>query len=78
MATQWYCDLMGKVVGPMTSADLLKRVRKGDIRIETLIRKDNSRWFPAGEVGGLFQAAFENAPRGQQPPTMERDDDYDY
>jgi hypothetical protein len=32
-------------------------VRKGEIKPETMLRKDDSAWFPAGDVGGLFEAA---------------------
>lgn len=33
-------------------------VRSGDVRRETLLRKDDSTWFAAGDVGGLFEAAL--------------------
>ena len=62
MATQWYCELMGKVVGPLTAAELLSKVRKGEISDNTPIRKNDSHWFPAVEVNGLFEAAFRGDP----------------
>ena len=62
MATQWFCELMGKVVGPLTAAELLTKVRKGEIADNTPIRKNDSRWYPAVEVNGLFEAAFRDDP----------------
>lgn len=61
MSTQWYCDLMGKIEGPITAGELLTLVKSGKVTASTLIRKDDSKWFPAEEVGGLFQSAFGTA-----------------
>ncbi len=44
-------------IGPMRPSELLDLVRKGDVKPDTKLRKDNSAWFPAKEVGGLFEAA---------------------
>jgi hypothetical protein len=66
MATEWYCDLMGKVIGPLTPAELLHKVRKGEVSHQTPIRKNDSKWFPAVEVNGLFEAAFREKP----PPSQ--------
>lgn len=57
MATEWYIQLGGETVGPMTSADLLKRVRAGEVQPTTQIRKDDSQWVAAEEVNGLMDAA---------------------
>ena len=32
-------------------------VRRGTVTRETKVRKDDSSWFPACDVGGLFEAA---------------------
>jgi hypothetical protein len=78
MATQWYFNVMGKVFGPVSSADLLQRVRCGDITEATPIRKNNSKWFPAKEVGGLFDAAYKDMPKYQtRRAEDEATDDYD-
>lgn len=57
----WFLQRMeGSVqteVGPMRPSELLSMVRRGDIKPETMLRKDDSAWFPAGDVGGLFEAA---------------------
>ncbi len=58
MTTQWYCELMGKLQGPFTSAELLQKVKLGEITQDTPVRKNDSKLFPAIEVNGLFEAAF--------------------
>jgi hypothetical protein len=63
MATEWYCDLMGKIEGPLTPAQLLQKVKRGEITQDTPIRKNSSKWFPAIEVVGLFEAAFRDKPQ---------------
>lgn len=65
MPTEWYCDFLGKIEGPLTAAQLLEKVRRGEIVYDTPIRKNNSRWFPAREVNGLFDAAFRDDPSRQ-------------
>jgi len=57
MPTEWYFQKNGKVVGPITPKELLAGVRKGVIQHDSLIRKDDSQWVAACEVGGLFEAA---------------------
>lgn len=58
----WFLQRMeGSVqteVGPLRPSELLSLVRKGEIKPETRLRKDNSAWFPASDVGGLFEAAI--------------------
>jgi hypothetical protein len=46
----------------MSADELLKKVRSGDVNAATMIRKDDSTWFPAEEVDGLFEAAFKDQP----------------
>ena len=67
MTTQWYCELMGNVEGPLTSAQLLQKVKVGEIAQDTPIRKNDSKWFPAIEVNGLFEAAFRDKPPAGNP-----------
>lgn len=73
MATQWYCELMGKLQGPLSSAELLQKVKLGEITQDTPIRKNDSKWFPAIEVNGLFEAAFRD-----KPPTSNLATDTEY
>lgn len=58
---QWFFQRMeGNVqteVGPLRPNELLSLVRKGEIKPDTRLRKNDSAWFPASEVGGLFEAA---------------------
>ena len=44
--------------GPYRPNELLELVRSGEVGPETNIRKDNSPWFRASDVGGLFEAAM--------------------
>jgi hypothetical protein len=62
MATQWFCKLKEGVRGPLTAAELKEKVRDGEVSGITLVRKDDSKWFPAKEVVGLFEAAFGDDP----------------
>jgi hypothetical protein len=45
-------------VGPLRPNELLSLVRKGDVQPDTMLRKDDSAWFAARTVGGLFEAAL--------------------
>ncbi|TWT76698.1 hypothetical protein CA13_71950 [Planctomycetes bacterium CA13] len=57
---EWYIQQSDAVedIGPLRPSDLLKMVRGGEVTPETRIRKDDSAWFNASEVGGLFEAAM--------------------
>ena len=44
--------------GPFRPSELLEMVRNGEVTADTLLRKDDSRWFVASDVGGLFEAAM--------------------
>jgi hypothetical protein len=63
MATRWFYRVQGKVVGPMTNEELLRKVRVEEIKPNTDVRKDDSAWFPAEQVSGLFEAAFKGTPK---------------
>ena len=54
---QWFVLHESEARGPFTPKELLTMVRRGTITEATKLRKDNSSWFPAREVGGLFEAA---------------------
>ncbi len=55
--TAWFVQRENEEVGPLRPADLLALVRDGSVLPETMIRKDDSSWFAASTVGGLFEAA---------------------
>jgi hypothetical protein len=61
MASEWYYESLGQILGPITAPELLQKVRRGEIREATRIRKDDSQWVDAIEVGGLFEAAHRAA-----------------
>lgn len=58
--TNWFIrqDGQSEDVGPLRPSELLQKVRDGVVVRETQVRKDNSAWFNAGDVGGLFEAAM--------------------
>jgi len=62
MATKWFYKLGGRTEGPVSGADLLAKVREGVIKEGSWVRKDDSAWFPAEEVNGLFETAFRDQP----------------
>jgi len=55
--TAWFVQRENDELGPLRPAELLALVRDGSVQPETKLRKDDSSWFIAGEVGGLFEAA---------------------
>lgn len=57
MSTEWYYQIMNDTIGPLTSSQLLAKVRSGQVKEDTLIRKDDSQWVPARLVNGLLDAA---------------------
>lgn len=48
----------GDESGPYRPSELLELVRSGEVTPESMLRKDNSNWFVAADVGGLFEAAM--------------------
>ena len=58
--TQWFIKRSddGGEEGPLRPAQLLLRVRAGEVTRTTQIRKNDSNWFEADQVGGLFEAAL--------------------
>ena len=61
MATEWYYQIMNDVVGPLSGRQLLDKVRAGQVKEDTLIRKDDSQWVPARQVNGLLEAVAATA-----------------
>lgn len=59
--TRWFIQRGGKDdddLGPFRPSELLDKVRQGEVRPETMLRKDDSAYFQASDVGGLFEAAM--------------------
>ena len=59
MATEWYYQIMNDVVGPLSGRQLLDKVCTGQVKEDTLIRKDDSQWVPARQVNGLLEAVLQ-------------------
>lgn len=54
---EWFVQQQDVDLGPLRPAELLDLVRNGTVEPQTKVRKDDSAWFDASEVGGLFEAA---------------------
>jgi GYF domain 2 len=66
-ARQWYYQLMGEVVGPLSADELKEHAADGQIERDTLVRKgDDGAWLLADKVQGLLdktkQAAVKTSP----------------
>lgn len=54
MSAEWYYQVMGEVVGPMSASELKRLALAGEIRVDTLVRKgDEGNWVLAERVKGL-------------------------
>ncbi len=57
MSKQWYFQVMGAELGPVTSGELKEKVKQGQIQPETLVRLGgDGKWQPAARVKGLLDA----------------------
>ena len=50
----WYCEVMGQELGPMTRADLVNMAVTGQLTAEDRVREGSGHWMPADSVPGLF------------------------
>jgi hypothetical protein len=56
MAKEWFYQLMGDEVGPVSSGELKRRAQQGDILPDTLVRSaPDGKWTPAERVKGLIE-----------------------
>lgn len=70
MTNVWYYRYRGQEVGPLTPAELLQAVRRGDVTPDTEVCPESGGWLPAGKVNGLFEQAARvnsSAPTSQSP-----------
>lgn len=58
--SQWFVRQEDVEIGPLDGPGLLDMIRAGTVQLNTLVRKNDSAWFEAGTVGGLFDAASES------------------
>jgi len=56
VAEWFYRTTVGEEKGPIGGAQLLELIRRGEVKGNTEIRKDQSPWVYAYEVNGLWQA----------------------
>ena len=55
MSKQWYYEVMGTVIGPLTAVELKQRVLKGQVQADTPVRMGaDGRWQAADRVKGLM------------------------
>lgn len=55
MSKAWYYEVMGSAIGPISSAELKRRVQLGQIQPDTPVRLGpEGKWQPADRVKGLF------------------------
>jgi uncharacterized Zn finger protein (UPF0148 family) len=55
MASQWFYELMGERIGPVSSAELVALAQRGTVTHDTSVRKGaDGNWVPAKRVRGLF------------------------
>jgi hypothetical protein len=74
MATaDWYYQVMGAEVGPISSVELADKALVGRITLDTLVRRGSSgEWVPASKVNGLFPAPPVATPTTLKPPPASR------
>lgn len=52
--TVWYCQIGDRILGPITSDQLIQMSRSGQLRPDDLVRSDQAdAWIPAREIAGL-------------------------
>ena len=59
--TKWFIQSADehKDLGPFLPGELLEMVRNGEVARQTKLRRDDeTAWFTASDVGGLFEAAM--------------------
>ena len=55
MSKQWYFQVMGAEVGPLSPGELADKVKRGQIQADTLVRKgEDGKWMPADRIKGLL------------------------
>jgi hypothetical protein len=68
MSKQWYYEMMGTAIGPISSAELKHRVQQGKIPPDTPIRLGpDGKWQSADRVKGLLDAPTPPAAPATKP-----------
>jgi hypothetical protein len=70
MTREWYFQVMGQDVGPLTAAELKGKVSMGQIQPDTLVRKgSDGKWIFATNVKGLIPPPPPPPPPPELPPS---------
>jgi len=70
MADDWFCEIAGRELGPLSSHQLKTMAAKGQILPSDCVRQGAAgKWVPSGQVKGLFQPRQDGAQTtaGHQP-----------
>jgi hypothetical protein len=55
MASQWFYQVMGEQIGPISSAELRNLAQRGTVSCDTLVKNaPDGIWIPAISINGLF------------------------
>ena len=67
MADEWYCEIAGREIGPLSAQQLRAMAAKGQILPNDCVRQGTQgSWVPARQVKGLLSPASELP--GRPPP----------
>lgn len=73
-ADEWYYQVMGEEMGPVTASQLKEHARRGDLQPDAKVRRGtDGSWVTANKVRGLFETHHQQA-RPTPPPPIETDD----
>jgi hypothetical protein len=74
MASNWYFQSLGNVIGPISSTELRQRVSQGQIDANTMVAKDEpDRWVRADRVTGLIGPPGPHTVTGPPAPAADSD-----
>jgi hypothetical protein len=63
MAAEWYINLKGEIVGPVSGTDLRSRAAEGVVKRSTMVRQGaGGNWVEAWHVDGLFSTPGDGHP----------------
>ena len=77
MTSEWYYQIMGETIGPVTGAEMKGLLEEGSIALDALVRRGEGNWVFADRVTGLF-ADDDNSQRvdGDESTAEETDEGF--